>query len=368
MVTAINSFRLDGERGAERRGSGTGGFAYVGEATLPIYDDLNSAAGREKFGLDGLEEEFDVVGFRVSDGEDASCLNLNRAQRPRLLGVQAEELASRSAFTFTKVEGAAEAGDEWRVLSRESKTNADGIPIIPGVIDQNTAIYALQKALGDEVVYETVSGDSFAVQIVGFLDTSILQGSLVIDEDRFIEFFPDAGGYQFFLVDGGAVEELEPVASQMTRMFGDLGLEMRPAAHRLNEFNAVQNTYLSIFSTLGGLGIFLGTIGLAIIVGRNVLERRGQLGVMQAMGFTRRALGEMVLAEHWFLHVSGVLLGVAAAIIAVIPQVGKGASALPWPLLMGVNGAVLVGGLIFCWLAVRVVIRGEDLTESIRRE
>ena len=42
MVSAINSFRLEGERGAERRGSGTGGFAFVGESTLAIYEDLNS--------------------------------------------------------------------------------------------------------------------------------------------------------------------------------------------------------------------------------------------------------------------------------------------------------------------------------------
>jgi hypothetical protein len=102
MVTAINSFRLDGERGAERRGSGTGGFAWVGESTLPIYEDLNGEVGRKKYGLDGFDETFTVVPFRVSDGEDASCLNLNRAQRPRLMGVDPTPLADRRAFTFTK--------------------------------------------------------------------------------------------------------------------------------------------------------------------------------------------------------------------------------------------------------------------------
>jgi ABC-type antimicrobial peptide transport system permease subunit len=142
---------------------------------------------------------------------------------------------------------------------------------------------------------------------------------------------------------------------------------MRVSADRLNEFNAVQNTYLSIFSTLGGLGIILGTIGLAIIVGRNVLERRGQLGVMQAMGFTRKQLSGMVLSEHWFLHVTGVLLGFFAAMIAVFPQLAKSVTSLPWGLLLGVNGAVLVGGLIFCALAARSVLRG-NLMEAIRRE
>jgi ABC-type antimicrobial peptide transport system permease subunit len=365
MVTAINSFRLDGERGAERRGSGTGGFAYVGESTLPVYEDLNGKAGREKYGLDAYSEPFTVVPFRVSDGEDASCLNLNRAQRPRLMGVNETQLTERDPFSFTKSLGETD-GSKWGLLGGAPES-VEGVITIPGIIDQNTAIYALQKGIGDSVVYETVSGDSFAVRIVGFLDTSILQGSLLISEENFIRFFPDSGGYRFFLLDDEGGGNLEAVSTHMTRMFGDLGLEMRPAPARLNEFNAVQNTYLSIFSTLGGLGIFLGTLGLAIIVGRNVLERRGQLGVMQAMGFTRRTLAGMILSEHWFLHVSGVALGLVAALIAVIPQLSKGAAMLPWGLLIAINGAVLTGGLIFCWLAARAVLRG-NLMEAIRRE
>jgi len=365
MVTAINSFRLDGERGAQRRGSGTGGFAYVGQSTLPVYEDLNSADGREKYGLDGLDSKFEILSFRVSEGDDASCLNLNRAQNPRLMGVKVPAISVLDPFTFTKT-AQPSLVDDWTLLGESMEGADDGLAVVPGVVDQNTAIYALQKGLGDRIVYETESGQNFAVEIVGMLDTSILQGSLLISEENFIKLLPDAGGYSFFLVDGDT-EQLKPVAMQMTRMFGDRGLEMRPASERLDEFNAVQNTYLSIFSTLGGLGIFLGTVGLAIIVGRNVLERRGQLGVMQAMGFTRSMLARMVLSEHWFLHVSGVLLGLIAAFVAVLPKLTQAASALPWGLLIGVNLAVLLGGLIFCAVAARIVLRG-NLMESIRRE
>lgn len=369
MVTAINSFRLDGARGAERRSSGTGGFAYVGESTLPIYEDLNGTAGRKKFGLDAIPQAFSLLSLRVSDGEDASCLNLNRAQHPRLLGVDVETIARLSPFHFTAQAASPPHGQSpWRALRSES-VEEDGLPVIPGIINQNTAVYALHKSIGETVRYETVSGQAFAVRLVGFLETSILQGSLLIDEAAFLRFFPDAGGYRFFLLDGAGVppQTLAPVAAHLTRMFGDLGLEMRPAADRLNEFNAVQNTYLSIFSTLGGLGLFLGTLGLAILVGRNVMERRGQLGVMQAMGFTRRALSGMVLSEHWFLHLSGVVVGLGAALLAVLPKLTGGSAPLPWGLLAAINGAVLLGGLLFCAAAARVVLRG-TVMDAIRRE
>lgn len=369
MVTAINSFRLDGARGAERRGSGTGGFAFAGESTLPIYEDLDGVEGRKKFGLEALKADFTILSMRVSNGDDASCLNLNRAQRPRLMGVDVEKIAALSPFHFTAQSSPPPNGQSpWRVLSAD-EAEEGGLPVIPGIIDQNTAVYALQKKVGDTVRYETVSGQAFAVRLVGFLETSILQGSLLIDEAEFIRFFPDAGGYRFFLLDGAGTDPktLAPVASHLTRMFGDLGLEMRPAADRLNEFNAVQNTYLSIFSTLGGLGLFLGTLGLAILVGRNVMERRGQLGVMQAMGFTRRALAGMVLSEHWFLHLSGVVVGLSAAVLAVLPKLTGGSAPLPWGLLAAINGAVLIGGLLFCAASARLVLRGH-LMDAIRQE
>lgn len=368
MVTAINSFRLEGQRGAVRRGSGTGGFAYAGGTTLPVYEDLNSSQGREKYGLPSEMGDADwaMVQFRVSDGDDASCLNLNRAQRPRLMGVNPGKLADLEAFTFSKSLGEPPQRG-WPGLTQKQDSDEHGRSIFPGVIDLNTATYALKIGLGDVIEYETAGGETFGVKIVGLLETSILQGSVIIAEEAFVGRFPDAGGYRYFLLDAPDAGTADRVANKLGNALGDRGLELLPAWHRLDEFNAVQNTYLSIFSTLGGLGLLLGTVGLAVVVGRNVLERRGQLALMQAVGFTRRALARMVLDEHWFLHVLGVLLGIGAAAVAVLPKILSRASSLPAGLLIGINAAILIGGLAFCALAARVVLRG-SLIDSLRSE
>ncbi len=370
MVTAVNSFRLEGETGAQSRASGTGGFALSAQSTLPVYEDLNSASGREKYGLTSLPaDKVDLVAFRVSDGDDASCLNLNRAQQPRLMGVAPEDLAGRGAFSFAAVKEIGEKSEDFSPWSLLAEGSSDA-GVIPGIIDLNTATYALGGLkVGDRIAYETAGGAKFEVELVALLNNTLLQGSVIIAENDFIGKFPDAGGYRYFLGDVEPREKSDAVAKLLTRMLEDRGLSVSSAAAKLNEFNAVQNTYLSIFSTLGGLGILLGTVGLAVVVGRNVLERRGQLGLMQAFGFTRERLGRMVLAEHWFLHVSGVLLGVLAAVVAVAPKLSaRGSdSALPLPLLAGVNGAVLIGGLVFCWLAAKLVLRGR-LMDSIRSE
>jgi putative ABC transport system permease protein len=99
------------------RSSGTGRFALIGESSLPVSQDLNTTAGLEFFGL-GIEdlEAVSFVPFRVREGDDASCLNLNRAQQPRLLGVDPELLARREAFAFAGWASGVSPTNGWNVL------------------------------------------------------------------------------------------------------------------------------------------------------------------------------------------------------------------------------------------------------------
>ena len=56
----------------------------------------------------------------MRDGDDASCLNLNRAQKPRLLGVNPESLQQRQAFTFAEVAKGLPADKPWLLLKAAS--------------------------------------------------------------------------------------------------------------------------------------------------------------------------------------------------------------------------------------------------------
>lgn len=359
MVTAINSLRLDASATGSNRASGTGGFDFLGESTLPIYEDLNSPEGRAVFGLEPAAP-FLAVPFRASDGDDASCLNLNRAQRPRLLGVNPERLQDRFFFSAEEEPGAA-----WSLLREPPAPAADGVPVIPGILDQATAQYALGLKLGSEIEFTASDGKPFRVRVAGFLDNSVLQGNVVIAEEAFLRFLPSVGGYRFFLIQ--ETSPSQPAAAQLTRQLEDRGLELLPAWRRLNEFNAVQNTYLSIFSLLGGLGLVLATAGLAIVVSRNILERRPQLALLQSLGFRRSQLAWLVVCEHWFLHAFGVATGVAAGIFAVLPTVSSRSTDVPLALLIWLNGTILTAGLVFCWLAARGMLRG-NLVSALRQE
>ena len=115
------------------------------------------------------------------------------------------------------------------------------------------------------------------------------------------------------------------------------------------------------------MGVLLGTLGAGLVIGRNVMERRGELAVMQAMGFERAALSKMVLREHWFLLMAGLLIGAISALVAVLPNLTSEQARLPLLLLAGVLLGILVAGFVFCSLAARWTLRG-NLMDGLRSE
>ncbi|NDD40929.1 MAG: hypothetical protein EB082_21365, partial [Verrucomicrobia bacterium] len=252
LVLSIGVFRLDENANATKRSSGTGGFALLGESTLPVVQDLNTKAGREALGLDEKSlAGVSVVPFRVRDGDDASCLNLNRAQKPRLLGVKPELLGERAAFQFASVvkHFKPAPGKSWQLLLTSARfpesalatPGAEGIRSacpVAGIADEASILWAMGKKLGDTVDFTDERGRPFKVQLVGSLAGSILQGNIIIAEDQFTALFPSEAGYRYFLVDA-PTNRVADVSATLTRALRDFGLELTPATRRMAQLNAV---------------------------------------------------------------------------------------------------------------------------------
>jgi hypothetical protein len=347
MVVAVDSFRKGAPEDSARRDSGTGGFAFIGESSAPIYEDLNSAKGRDAYALDDkLMSGVRVVQMRVRDGDDASCLNLNRAVQPRILGVDFSELRDKPF------------GLDWPGVK------ADGA--VPGVVDANTLQWAMQKKLGDVLEYDSERGEKARVQFAATVSGSVLQGLVIIPERDFTAKFPNTAGTRFFLVDCPR-EKADAVREHLTRQLGDRGLELVPAVKRLAEFNEVENTYLSIFQVLGGLGMLLGSAGLGIVVARNVFERRREFGLLEAVGFTPHMLRRLVFAEHRWLIIGALGIGAVSALTAVWPRLSAQAAHFPWGGILTLLAGMALLGAFWAWLATRLALRGSQLA-ALRNE
>ncbi len=366
LVVSIGASRHDPHEGALKRSSGTGGFALYAETTLPVHHDLNSTEGQDVYGLDPKElGNARILPLRLREGDEASCLNLNRAQTPRVLGVQPAVFAQAHAFTFTSLIDKDAARDPWSVLTRPDPSGA-----VPAVGDMNTVVWGLGKGVGATLPMTDESGRPFEIRIVGILANSVLQGSLLIAEDRFIERFPSQSGYQVFLIDppaAGSNVEVKAVAEELSRSLEDAGMDVTPTPERLAAFNSVENTYLSIFAILGGLGMILGSIGLGVVVLRHVLERRGELGLLRAVGFRSQALQWLVFSEHSLLLVLGLLVGIVAAVVAVLPSLLSPGAEVPYASLAVTLAAVFLSGFLWTWAATALALRSPVMA-ALRNE
>ncbi|MGK0301879.1 MAG: putative ABC transport system permease protein, partial [Planctomycetota bacterium] len=362
LVVAIQANQLTPPSDASLRSSGTGGFALFGRSTLPVLRDLASEVGRDAYALDEAElADVAIVPLRVRGGDDASCLNLNTAQNPQLIGVQPSLLAERESFRFTRTERKANASDNpWLLLDKDF---GDGV--VPAIGDGGSVAWALHKKLGDSLQYRDESGRDFEVRIVGTVADSILQGNLVISDRHMLERFPSASGYRMFLIDAPS-DRAEQVTADLGRALEDIGLELTPTAERLAAFQSVQNTYLWIFQLLGGLGLLLGTVGLGVVVLRNALERRAELAIAQVMGFPSSAVRNLVFFEHSVLLGLGLICGVLAATVALLPAL-QGERGVPLMPIASFVAVIALSGVFWVWLASALATRGK-LLDGLRGE
>ena len=189
-------------------------------------------------------------------------------------------------------------------------------------------------------------------------------------EEQFTRLFPGQQGYRFFLIDAPEVRTAADAAALsgvLEKELTTFGFDAVTAAERLEAFHRVENTYLSTFQALGGLGLLLGTIGLAAVMFRNVLERRRELALLRAVGYDARRVSMMIMAEAVLLLAAGLLAGAGCAALAVSPAwFGRGGH-LPGAGLLLLLFGVAAAGVLSSLIATRTALRGNVLA-ALRSE
>jgi hypothetical protein len=384
VVVAVQSFRRTAEEGNGEPGAPDGGFALLAESDLPLFKDLNTLPGRDEV-LDRLEfrlqneqglsaeeaarqrqeaekllKETKVAAFRLRAGDDASCLNLYAPRRPRVLGAPAS-LIERGGFVFASTLAAnpEEKANPWRILQREEGA-------IPAFGEANTVEWMLNSGQGKTIEVPDASGNPEPLRIAGLLKDSVFQSSLLVSEEHFLRLYPAHEGYNYFLIapPRGAEEEVKRI---LERALADRGFEVTRTADRLAAYLAVENTYITTFQALGALGLLLGSLGLAVVLLRAVWERRAELALLRALGYRRRTLAWLVLAENAFLLLLGLLIGSLSALLSILPQLLSGAGAVPFGNLGLLLGGVLLVALTAGALAVAGALRA-PIVPALRQE
>jgi putative ABC transport system permease protein len=366
IIVAVDAFRRETQSVTKDRRSGSGGFPLLAESLLPLIHDPNSREGREALNLAGDQNAAVLAGatftrFRLRPGDDASCLNLYQPRNPRILAAT-DEFIQSNRFTFqnSRAGNREETDDPWLLLNRDF-----GEGVVPVIADANSLTYVLHLKLGDEFVLERSEGP-MRLRVVGALADSIFQSELVMSEKSFLKLFPHEQGYRFFLIDAPEKDQTA-IALALEDRLADFGFDVVPTSERLATFHRVENTYLSTFQMLGGLGLLLGTLGMAAVLLRNVLERRRELALLRAVGYNSSHFTLMVIAENVLLLCSGLVIGTVSAALAIAPIFFARGGRLPNVSLGLLLLAVLISGSVATVAATWAALRS-PLLAALRAE
>jgi putative ABC transport system permease protein len=356
IVIAIGLNKKDLGEEVNSPESGTGGADFYMESTVPVLHDLNNPDVQSQRAFD---IPMDFLQFRALDGDDASCLNLNRVVAPGILGVPSETMKGR--FTFITSTDDLDKENPWNSLNKLLPGN-----VIPAIMDQTVIQWGLGRKIGDTLIYRDESGAELRLKLIGGLANSIFQGKVLIDQHFLQKHFPTAGGTNVFLINSNDATA-EQSREELLRIFRTEGVELTPAADRLALFNQVENTYLSIFMILGGLALILGTVGLGISLARTILDRRKEIAILRATGFEKKHIISMFVAEHIVLLLVGTFTGSMAAFIAIWPSIQKGIIQASIPTALAIIGLILLNGIVWTTFITRMSL-SKSVISALREE
>lgn len=349
IITGANRKTFD--RTESKRQSGTGGFLYWAETSIPLLYDLNTEEGKKELGLDQqtvLDSSL-FLQFRSKPGDDASCLNLNQVQQPQILGVNAHLLDSLNAFSFAKQ--LEERENPWLTLDDQ-----DNEFVIPAIADQTVIQWGLIKKIGDTLQYFNEEGRLIKLVLVGGLDASIFQGNILISEDHFQKHYPSAAGSSFMLIDA-PLNKKEEIKQLLTNDLSDFGIELTETSARLAQFYSVTNTYLSIFMILGGLGVIIGTIGLGIMLLRNMIDRKNELVLLNSIGFANSQVSKIIIIENLVLVFWGMMIGIVSAMVGILPSFLSKAFSIPGNFLIWIVVLVFLSAILWIYISAKIVVK-----------
>jgi putative ABC transport system permease protein len=349
FVVGLNRRSFD--NGAELAGA-TGGYDLWCETSVAMQHDPSTEAGRKELGI-ASQWSGEALALRRYGADDASCMNLNKISLPSVLGVNVEAL-EQAKF---------EVGDNIFDAERRELFHRIRQPLAedtyPAIVDATVLMWSLGKQLGDTLHYSTHDGRALRIIPVATFTGSIFHGNMLIDSDLFDKSWPENNGCNIFLVRSNESNDMKQYLQQSLYEYG---IRVTPTLERLETINEVTDTYLSIFMTLGSIGLLLGLLSFAIVVRKNLTRSAEDIRYYRLLGFSTRRIASILYEENIFIPHIAIISGVVGAIIGI----GRGWSAVGvWIWIGGVAvvATMLILVRMFVRLQIEQALASRDITK-----
>ena len=268
-----------------------------------------------------------------------------------------------NGFTFTSTLNGTNAAQTWQKVAAGNGTDA--------IVDQNYAPPTTtitgsgsgaphpHLAVGAVIGLATIGGArTVNVTVVGILRQSILNGVWVTPATAARLGVTNA---TLYLLTVGSTVSTTHAAQLLKKAFFQWNIVVFDLKALIAQSINTTEGFIGLLEIFVGLGLAVGVAAMGIVALRAVVERRREIGMLRATGFTRRMVLSSFLLEYSFITVLGVAIGTILGLLIVYnlttsssaSTVGVTQFAAPW--------LTVVEIVVVAYLLVLVAIAGPSV-------
>jgi putative ABC transport system permease protein len=214
--------------------------------------------------------------------------------------------------------------------------------------------------LGDIVTFQGSDGPQVESTIVGtFHDQAILGEDYLFDTsvltDAGVE--PSAEWLAVSMVDGASPDAVDGVVTDLSNQYPNAFVET-PSEFRQRVEGMIDDVLMMV-NVMVALAVIIALIGIANTLALSVFERTRELGLVRAVGMTRRQLRRMVRYEAALVATFGATLGVGLGllfgfgVVAILPSTLAAGLSIPVAQIAIVVAVAALAGVVAAWLPAR---------------
>jgi len=243
-------------------------------------------------------------------------------------------------------------GPDWRRGGSDSLyTKLDASHVI---LEDGSPIAGKVKA-GDTITVTSQSGKTAKLTVLGFYRDQMAYTGMMVDLDMLTRLdVPTAAGMMLVRTDGsdGAQAAVQKALAQYPTQ------KVETRSEYLDSINRMVDQILMMFYGLLAMSVIISIFGIVNTLVLSVHERTREIGMLRAIGATRRQLRQMVRYESVITAVIGgvlgTLVGIAMGYVIVTQLGGDGlVFSLPWTQLGVFMGLAVVVGVVAAVLPAR---------------
>lgn len=217
-------------------------------------------------------------------------------------------------------------------------------------------------SVGDSIQVASLRGTQpVSLRVIGVLKESILSGVWVNPSVASSFGFVNATGY--FLTVGPGVSTTH-AAQQAKIQFFPYGLVLFDLRSLLSTSISTEEGFIGLLEIFVGLGLAVGIAAMGILALRAVVERRREIGMLRASGFTQRMVLRAFALEYSFVTLTGIAIGVALGLLLVFDLTQSASAAASGLTIFATPTATVIEIVVIAYALVLVAIAGPSIRAS----